>query len=253
MNVILTPHQQIVNSELMRALDGSVCNNNNLGVLLVGSPGVGMSTCIDQFKKITNQKFIVLEAIDSQSVGSLGEWLGKTLGLDDVRVSLNVKISLSLVSMLKIIGVSMLILEDAHVMNSHRRRSRTLDRIIDEFRKLKSKIPGIQLLMSIQAVEMSGINFAEPNLSNLFHVIKARPMTFDDLMFFAGKTHLKAQAGSRLPVFSHRVLLAVYKFSEGSIGRAIFIIELLQNCCVCEANLKQSEDYIIRLISTLKG
>ncbi|VVO74836.1 hypothetical protein [Pseudomonas fluorescens] len=253
MNVILIPQQKLAISEVMRALDGTACNADNLGVLLVGSPGVGTSTCINEVKTITKRKFIDLKAIDFQSVGCLGRWLGNILGLDDVRISMKIKVSTPVVSMLNVMGVSMLILEDAHDVNSSGTGSNALYRIIEEFDRIKSAMPKIKLLLTVEAAELPSMKLSEAYLSKMFTVINISPITFDNLVFLVKKIYLSEPAGSPLPALSDRVLMAIFRFSKGSVGRAIFILELIKHDLASGGLQKKNDAGIIQFISRFEG
>ncbi|WP_444758045.1 hypothetical protein [Pseudomonas sp. A014] len=249
MHILLTSHQQYVIATAMSYLDSSLGATNTLGVLLVGKPGVGMSTCIEQIKNCTTRKYLNLHAIDSHSGHGLGGWLSNTFGLDDVRCTMNLRVSPALTKMLEIIGISLLVLEDAHDVNSPGHRARALDKILEEFARLKDKVSSMKLLMTIQAAEMSGAKYNESELSKLFDIIFVRPMSHEDLLLFIQEVYYKDIEALARPVLSERAIYAISEFSNGSIGRALFLIDVMKRHLKSFQNNGWGEGDIVEFIS----
>jgi len=243
--VTMTVHQRHVVAEALAAFSEPSHHSSCLGVLLVGSPGVGLSTCVEQIKSVTDRKCIELKSVDFHSRVSLGVHLGRILGLCNVKTSMKKKVSLPLVSLIKIIGVTLFVLEDAHDLET----PEACAEIIKEFAKLKGRVPEVKLLMTIHIKEMVGAFFLESSLSKFFSLITVKPMAKNDLeLFLVGR--IKPTIDS-YPMCDRRLLDSIHEYSQGSIGRAILVADLLRHILNCTKEEERSADEMIRVITTI--
>lgn len=253
MSVILTHQQEDVVSEVLRVLEDPCLPDNNLGVLLVGSAGVGMSTSINEVKKTTNRRYLDLKAIDSHCGHGLADWLANILGLEAVRVPTNRRISNSLVNMLQAIGISLLVLEDAHDVDVGSSRIKVLDRLIIEFGQLNSRIPEMKLLMTIQAKEISHASISRSSLLSTFHSINFRRMNFTEFVAFV-EIFLAVNFNAPLTSpFTESDLIPLYEYSAGDLGPAVFIMDFMKYQLSNSDSVNLNGEYICSFVSKLKG
>lgn len=252
LNQCLAPYQKSMVNRISQAFELAERDDSLFGVLVVGTPGLGISTCINEFVKTAYKRSITIHSVDLAQGLSLSEWLGLTFGFDSVSKSLKVRVSPPLIKVIEIACIEILIMEDAHDLNIFNRPITMLDRTIQEFGELKEKIPKIKLVMTINALEMSGDFFSEKNICKNFIVVDAIPFALDDLNFLWGSSHLNLTCGHCFPSLSSRVLKCVDQFSMGSVGRALFIMGLIKQASFRQV-LIAGDECVIKFISTIEG